>query len=172
MAVSGTVSTTIAGSSSSQIITTFVVSPAIWEAVEQTHVRLPERSHMHSIASHSSFLAEASKKTGNAVIISPQYNCLPVLLGSDGEVIPLYELVEEWDAITDYDEIQERFPTLSYMQVAGAVAFIRKITQFNADQMDIDAVLSHKIESDPDFQQELRSAIADREITRVLIADE
>lgn len=114
----------------------------------------------------------ASEKSGGAVIINPLYGCLPILLGSDGEPVPVYELVEEWDALTDYDDLQERFPTLSYMQIAGAVAFIRKLAQFNAKRQDIDDLISRQIEGDTDFQDAIRNALTDRGIARVLAANE
>ncbi len=163
---------TIATGGSAPIMTTVVESPVMWKMVEQALFERPEHTHHYGIVSQARFLAQASEKSGGVVIISPHYDCLPILIGNDGEPVRLYELVEEWDSLTDYDDIQERFPTLSYMQVAGAIAFIRKITQFNSRQEDVDAFVSHEIESNPDFQQELRDALADREMARVLVADQ
>ena len=115
---------------------------------------------------------EASVKSGGVVIISPRYVCLPVLLGNDGEPVPVYEIIEEWDALTDYDDLQERFPTLSYMQIAGVVAFIRKVMLFNAKRQDVDDLISRETEGNPDIQDAVRKSLADEEIARVLVADQ
>ncbi|HZG52772.1 MAG TPA: hypothetical protein VEZ40_11615 [Pyrinomonadaceae bacterium] len=114
---------------------------------------------------------ECSTVTGGYVHINPQLGCLPALIGSDNEPIYLYEFVEVLDGLIDYDAITEEFPTLTYAQIGGALAFLRKTAQFNARGVDIDALEDEADANDPELINALRVALNDRETSRVLHND-
>jgi hypothetical protein len=109
----------------------------------------------------------ASKESGGKVILDSHHSFLPVLTGTDGRVIPLYKFVEVIDEITDYDQIKQELPTLSFGQIASGISFLRKLVQFNAKNIDIDAFEDHFQETDPDFQASLRASLEDQEDLRV-----
>ncbi|MGH9427954.1 MAG: hypothetical protein ACRD2L_16845, partial [Terriglobia bacterium] len=92
----------------------------------------------------------------------------PFLHGSDEKPVFLYELVEVIDGVIDYDEIKEELPTLSVAQISGAIAFLRKVAQFNSDDVDLDELEDLKLAQDETFLNELRAALADQETMRVL----
>lgn len=115
--------------------------------------------------------AECSTATGDYVQISPRLGCLPALIGNDARPVYLYEFVEALDGLVDYDAVKEEFPTLSYAQISGALAFLRKTAQFNARGIDIDALEDEADANDPELINALRTALNDRETSRVLHND-
>lgn len=122
----------------------------------------------HRFATTLRVLADASTATGGHVIFSPDYHFFPVLLGGDSQPVPLYELVEVLDGLVDYAALKEEFPSLSYAQINGALLFLRKVAQFNVHGVDVDEMEAAEIADNPAFLEELRRAVADQEISRVL----
>ena len=118
-------------------------------------------------ASNLELYHRASEESGGKVIMDQQHGYLPVLIGSDGNLIPLYKFVEVIDEITDYEHLRQEFPTLSFGQVASAIGFLRKLAQFNTRNIDIDAVEDLLLEDDPDFQVAIRASLEDQEDMRV-----
>ncbi len=110
---------------------------------------------------------QASEANGGKVIMDQQHGYLPVLIGSDDNLIPLYKFVEVIDEITDYDQIRDEFPTLSFGQIASAIGFFRKLAQFNTRNIDIDALEDAFLEDNPDFQAAIRASLEDQEGLRV-----
>jgi len=106
--------------------------------------------------------------TGSAVVLDAQHSYLPVLIGSDQRPIPLYDFVEALDSIVDYSALQSEFPNLSFTQIAGAIAFLRKLAHFNTRGLDIDQLEDEALEQSAEFQEALRRAIADQGAARVL----
>lgn len=116
----------------------------------------------------SHFLATIAQKSGGVVTIDPHYSSLPVVIGRDNSPVLLFRVVEQIDAHVDYSRIQDSFPNLSYGQIAGAIAFLRCVAQFNIRSVDIDKLEDEWLESSPDFQSQLMNSLNDTEVTRVL----
>ncbi|MEA2573815.1 MAG: hypothetical protein QOH93_1113 [Chloroflexia bacterium] len=114
------------------------------------------------------FLMEASTETGNIVQLKPECAFLPVIFDQNNEATLLYQFVEAVDSMIDHVELKTEFPSLSYTQIAGAFAFLRKAMQFNARGIDMDALEEDILESNADFQAEVKRALADQEGLRVL----
>lgn len=117
-------------------------------------------------------MARVSEKSGGAVMIDPKYGCLPMLIGSDGDAILLRDFIEEIDGVLDYDELQEKLPTLTFVQIASGIEFLRQLSQFNLRGIDIDDLEAQSIESDAQFQSIIGQALRDKEVARVLDADQ
>ena len=97
-----------------------------------------------------------------------EYDYFPVLIGRDGRPIPVFMLVEALDGAVDYDHIKEQLPALSYSQIHGAIAFLRKVSQLNLHGLDIDELEDELDAQDGELINELESGLADKEIARVL----
>lgn len=113
-------------------------------------------------------LAKASAETGNIVQLLPECHFLPVLIGEDGGMVLLYQFIEAIDGLIDYEAIKEEFPSLTDRQIYGGINFLRKVAQFNASSIDVDALEDDEILKDPSLIGELKVAIANQEISRVL----
>lgn len=111
---------------------------------------------------------EWNEATGGHVRLLPELQFCPVLIGDDGNPIPLYELVEVIDGVVDYSEIQAEFPNISFAQIDGAISFLRKIAQFNILGVDFDDLEDEMLAEDEGLLEELRNALANQEIPRVL----
>jgi hypothetical protein len=129
-------------------------------------------SHQSGLLAVTRFLQEVSVTTGSVVKIAAEHRFLPVLPRAGIVPVPLYEFVEVLDGLVDYDEVIEEFPGLTYSQVNGALQFLRRLSQFNMEQVDIDSQEQQATVSDNAFIEQLRAALADREKTRVLDAGE
>jgi hypothetical protein len=116
--------------------------------------------------------AKASEDSGNVVVIDRRFSNLPILVGDDGKPILLYQFVEAIDETVDYERLQEEFPILSYGQIMGAIAFLRKLAQFNIDGLDIDALEDELIEGNENFQSIILNALADQEVTSVRVDEQ
>jgi hypothetical protein len=116
-------------------------------------------------------LLRCSVSTGGYVQITPEYGWMPTLIGNDERPVFLYQLVEVLDGLVDYDSIKQEFPTLSYAQISGAIAFLRKAAQHNGSGVDIDALEDEADAENPQLIDALRTALNDREISRVLNND-
>ena len=113
-------------------------------------------------------LLVCSETTGGFVQLLPELSYMPVIIGNDDQPVFLYQLVEGIDEFLDYDATLAAFPTLNYVQISGALAFLRKVAQINTKHIDID-----ELEEDFDFNRGelagLREAFERREdIARVL----
>lgn len=117
-------------------------------------------------------LVKASEITGSYVELSPEFYFCPVLKDNTGRVVPLYEFVEILDELIDYEDIKKELPTFSFAQINGAVAFLRKIAQFNSADIDIDAVMDEDLVQDQVFLDELRQGLTDQESNYVLNLDQ
>lgn len=112
--------------------------------------------------------SEASRATGGHVQVLPEYHFCPVLIGSDRDAISLAEMVEAIDEFVDYEALCNEYPTLSGAQINGAISFLRKLSQTNSRQIDLDALEDEQIAGDVQLIEMLKQAIADKEIVRVL----
>lgn len=126
---------------------------------------------MQNSASIVRLFSHCSDETGAYVQLRPDYHYLPVLLDAKNSAVPLYHFVEVLDEVLNYDNVIEELPNLSYAQIGGALSFLRKVVQSNPNNIDIDKLEDEAVTSDPDFLQELRTALADQEVTRVLNRD-
>lgn len=114
---------------------------------------------MQTISDSIRVFAKASEASGGFVVIHPDFNCLPVLLGKDGSLVFLYQFVEAIDEKLDHDELKAEYPMLSYGQIAGGIAFLRRLAQFNDKNVDIDE-LEHTLTADgEDLQSGILRAI-------------
>jgi len=121
---------------------------------------------VHSSANLLKTFAELSVSTGGYVHLLPELSYMPVLIGSDEKPVYLYQLVEMFEGFLDYDAILAEFPTLTFSQVTAAISFLRKVSQINSRQIDVDEL---EDELDTGFLDELRQAFHDREeVARVL----
>lgn len=112
-------------------------------------------------------LAEFSISTGGYVKFLPEIGYLPALIGNDSHPVFLYQLIELFDEFLDYDKILEEYPALSYSQIGGAIAFLRKVAQLNSRDINVD-----ELEEEHDFDnsvllEELTNALNDKEIACV-----
>lgn len=92
---------------------------------------------------------------------------LPVIKGANDELTFLYEFVQEWDAATDYADLQERMPNLTFGQIASAISFLRGVSQFNTRGIDIDALEDDDIESSAAFQEMIQKSLGELTTGRV-----
>ena len=113
-------------------------------------------------------LLESSNATGGYVQIHQELGCLPALIGNDERPVYLYQFVEALDGAVDYDVLKEEFPALSYAQINGAINFLRKVAQFNARGVDIDALEDEEDANDEGLMDALRNALTHGETSRVL----
>ena len=111
--------------------------------------------------------SRCAEATGGYVQLRPEHRFFPVLIGKENAVTPLYEFVEMLDEVLDYDLVLKELPTLSYSHIGGAIAFLRRLAQSNPTNIDIDE-LEDKALSSPAFIEDLRTALADKETSRVL----
>lgn len=116
-------------------------------------------------------LSERSQETGGYVEFRPEFTFCPVLIGSNSQPVFLYEFVETLDDIVDYDRIREDLPILSSAQISGALAFLRRVSQFNVKGVDIDALEDEELTNNEALLNQLREALADQEVGRVLNND-
>ncbi len=126
---------------------------------------LAKKSKVFSVLEMFSEWNEAS---GGYVKLLPELRFCPVLVGDDDKPVPLYELIEVIDGVVDYNEIQDEFPGLSFAQIDGAISFLRKIAQFNILGVDFDDLEDEMLAEDEGLLEELRNALANQEISRVL----
>ena len=112
-------------------------------------------------------LIECSMNAGGYVRFSPEIGYLPALIDSNAKPVYLYQLIELIDELLDYDQIKEEYPTLSYAQIGGAMAFLRKIAQLNTKEVEIDELEDEFISENSELVGELRQALADMEIVNV-----
>ncbi len=116
-------------------------------------------------------LIECSISAGGYVQLLPEMNYLPALIDSNQNPVFLYEIVEVIDEFIDYDLIQEEYPALTYSQIQGAISFLRKVSQINARDIDIDE-LEDSIDADnPELLESLRMALNDTEVACVFSND-
>lgn len=118
-------------------------------------------------ASWAHKLAQCSHETGGYVQINPDYSFMPFLPGTDGRPVFLFQLIEAIDEFTDYDRLVEDYP-LSYGQISGVFAFLRKVAAVNAAGVDVDEVEDQMDEIDGELIHALRAGLADQEPVRVL----
>ncbi len=117
------------------------------------------------------YLHNASQNTGNYVILSKDFGFLPGLIDNNQEFISLFRFIEVMDEVIDYDRVIQEFPSLSYSHISGAISFLRQVAQFNLRGYNIDEIMDHELVADEIFLSELRQALANQEVTRVLNFD-
>lgn len=110
----------------------------------------------------------ASARNGNIVKLDEKFAHMPVIIGEEGKPVFLFQLVEEIDSILNYDELQCRFPELSYSQIVAGVGFLRTLSQFNSKNIDVDDLVDSADEADPEFQKQVQESLDLRSDTRVL----
>lgn len=93
--------------------------------------------------------------TGKYITLSPELSFCPVLIGRNESLVFLFRFVEILDEIIDYEDIQSRLPELSFKQISGAMAFLRKLAQFNIKDIDIDAFIDENDTVDRDLHSAL-----------------
>jgi len=116
-------------------------------------------SNMASVADSAGVFAQAGERSGGVVSLDPQFGCLPMIVGQDGEPVLMYKFVEVLHELVSLAEIEQELPTLSYKQIEGGITFLRALTQFNIRGLDIDAEEERLLEADPQFQQKIKDAL-------------
>lgn len=130
--------------------------------------------HLNLIQNASAVLrlfSRCSDETGGYIKLRPEYHFIPAIVGSQRTAVPLYEVVEAIEGAVDYRAVINELPELTWAQVAGALSFLRRLVQTNPQNIDIDMLEDEAVTSDPAFLDELRTALADQEVTRVLNRD-
>lgn len=112
--------------------------------------------------------ARASQSTGGIVRIEPDCACIPYIVGRDGEPVLVYRLVEVLDEHVDLEAVQKDLPNLTIGQIAAALQFVRKLSQFNTRMVDIDEEIDRHWEESNAFQDTVRRALACEDDLRVL----
>ena len=113
------------------------------------------------------YFHEIAESTKSIVSMSSQYANVPVIIGGDGEPVPLYRFVSEIDAALDFSELCEQLPTLTSGQIGAGIEFIRRAMQFNTAGLDIEALEDDQIESTPEFQNTIREALSTENVRLV-----
>jgi hypothetical protein len=129
---------------------------------------LQDLNILQNAASIVRVFSYCSETTGGYVQLRPDCGYFPVLAGADNQMVPLYQFVEALDEVLDYDLLAEELPNLSYSQIGGAISFLRKLSQTNPKNIDLDRSEDLDMLSDPVFMAELKEALADEETSRVL----
>ncbi|MGD0231858.1 MAG: hypothetical protein ABSC19_16140 [Syntrophorhabdales bacterium] len=105
---------------------------------------------------------------GRPIQLLPQYSFCPALIQRDQRPVFLYNFVEVLDELVDYQDIKDKLPGLSFRQIGGAIAFLRKLAQFNLKGIDIDALIDSEEAADQELQDNLRSVLTAQEASVVL----
>lgn len=138
-------------------------------------LRAPAYSHLSVVATDwgqkMTILGQYSQyneAVGAPIELLPEYSFCPVLTGQDRKPVFLFQFIEVLDGLIDYQEVKKQLPGLSFRQIGGAIAFLRKLTQFNFKGIDIDAFIDSEESIDQELQDNLRSALSVREASIVL----
>jgi hypothetical protein len=133
---------------------------------------LSQRLHFaQTAAAGISLFSQCNDETGGYITLDAAFQFIPVLIGARNTVVPLFEFVEVLDGLLDYDEVLKEIPSLSHAQIGGAMSFLRSVTQTNPGNLDIDEQEDAALLSSESFLTEVRTALADKEISRVLHRD-
>lgn len=139
--------------------------------IELTNEAQENITYLQERTSLAGYLYNAGQKTGNYVILSKDFGFLPGLIDNNQEFISLFRFIEVMDELIDYDRVIQEFPSLSYSHISGAISFLRKVAQFNLRGYNIDEIMDDELVADEIFLSELRQALANQEVTRVLNFD-
>lgn len=139
--------------------------------IELTNEAQENITYFQEITSLAGYLYNAGQKTGNYVILSKDFGFLPGLIDNNQEFISLFRFIEVMDELIDYDRVIQELPSLSYSHISGAISFLRKVAQFNLRGYNIDEIIDDELVADEIFLSELRQALANQEVTRVLNFD-
>ncbi len=119
----------------------------------------PYLSDIASVAKTVGVFAQACERSGGTVVLNPDFGCLPMIIGRDGEKVLMYKFVEVLHELVGLADIQQELPLLSYRQIEGGITFLRSLTQFNTRGVDIDAEEEQLLEASPKFQQQIKDAL-------------
>lgn len=119
----------------------------------------PYLSDIAFVAKTAGVFAQACERSGGIVVLNPDFGCLPMIIGRDGEKVLMYEFVEVLHELVSLADIQQEIPSLSYRQIEGGITFLRSLTQFNIRGVDIDAEEEQLLEASPKFQQQIKDAL-------------
>jgi len=103
--------------------------------------------------------SQSNDAVGGPIQLLPQYSFCPVLVQRDQTPIFLFQFVEVLDGLIDYEAVKNQLPGLSFGQIGGAIAFIRKLSQFNLKAIDIDELLESQEATNQTLITNLRAAI-------------
>jgi hypothetical protein len=109
-----------------------------------------------------------SEVTGGHVKVLPDYSYMPALIDSENNPIFLYRIVEGIDEHLDVEKILADFPTLNYGQISSAIWFLKKASQLNSQELDVEELEDEYLLSNPAFLEELERGYNDKEVVRVL----
>jgi len=133
-----------------------------------------QKYKFHEITSNSiptinvtEFFTQTNEASGGMIVLDTQFACMPYLRGNDGHPVFLFQFIDVIDEYLDCDRLKREFPTLSYGQMAGAIAFLRKLSQFNTRNIDVESLEDADLEATPAFQSMIEQLLADQEETLV-----
>ncbi len=106
--------------------------------------------------------------TGNHIALRPDLSFCPALIGQNERIVFLFQFIEILDELIDYENIQKLLPGFSFKQIGGAITFLRKLSQFNFNDIDIDAFIDSEDIADEELVSGLCSALPCREANIVL----
>lgn len=116
-------------------------------------------------------MIQLSEITGRYVKLLKEYNFVPVLVGNDDRPVLLLRVLEVMDEQLDYEAVREELPNLSVSQIDGAFQFIRKMSQINSLDIDLDDLEEEIDSEDAELMDALKASLADQENARVLFDD-
>ncbi len=96
---------------------------------------------------------------GRPIQLLPQYSFCPALMQINERPLFLFQFVDVLDEVIDYEAVRERLPGLSFGQIGGAIAFIRKLSQFNLKGINIDDILESQEATNETLIDNLRAAL-------------
>jgi hypothetical protein len=105
---------------------------------------------------------------GNYISLRQDLAFCPALIGPDDRIVFLFQFVEMLDGLIDYENVQRLLPGFSFKQIGGAIAFLRKLAQFNLNGIDIDTFIDSEDTADVELINNLRSTLPIRETSLVL----
>lgn len=109
-----------------------------------------------------------SELTGGHVEVLPDFGYMPTLIDTEGNPIFLYRIIEGLDEHLDEEKLLEDFPTLTYSQISSAIWFLKRVSQLNIQELDVDAYEDAYMLSNSGFLVELEQAHNAKEVIRVL----
>lgn len=104
------------------------------------------------------YFVKANNIARSSIDFNSSYLCLPLVTGSDGVPVFLYQIIESIDENLDYDNMLLDNPTLSKRQIIGSVMFLRQLAHFNTKGLDMDEVEECVMEDLTGLQHSLRNS--------------
>ena len=108
-------------------------------------------------------LNRAAMSVGNLVEVRPDFYNLPVVFDKNNEPIPVYHIIEVLEEAVDLDYAMRELPTLGPDKIIGVIHFVRRLSMFNTNEVDLDQCQIMREAADNDLIDSLRKAVQERD---------